>query len=250
MDYDTFVKSTYAIKPYILRMAMEGFHWNQELKELFPHIREIGKQAEKAMFQATDGVNTHKGIIFTMGILATAAGYTLKRNGHIDVIKVLDASEEMVEEDMTQELEEMIYKDPQTHGEQIFAQYGIKGIREEARSGFPVIRNIAYPKMRKYRICGYPQNLSNIEVLLHIMKQLTDTNVLSRGNMEELWWVQSTAQSIVNRGGAFSEAGKRAIVRMNRDCILKNISPGGAADMLAATIFLCMMEEEFTKYEN
>ena len=66
MDYDTFVKSTYAIKPYILRMAVEGFHWNHELKDLFPHIREIGKQAEKAMFQATDGVNTHKGIIFTM----------------------------------------------------------------------------------------------------------------------------------------------------------------------------------------
>ena len=82
MDYDTFVKSTYAIKPYILRMAVEGFHWNHELKDLFPHIREIGKQAEKAMFQATDGVNTHKGIIFTMGILATAAGYELKANGN------------------------------------------------------------------------------------------------------------------------------------------------------------------------
>ena len=90
MDYDTFVKSTYAIKPYILRMAVEGFHWNHELKNLFPHIREIGKQAEKAMFQATDGVNTHKGIIFTMGILATAAGYELKTNGHIDVIFVAD----------------------------------------------------------------------------------------------------------------------------------------------------------------
>ena len=250
MDYDTFVKSTYAIKPYIFRMAVEGFHWNHELKNLFPHIREIGKQAEKAMFQATDGVNTHKGIIFTMGILATAAGYELKTNGHIDVIKVLDTAKEMVEDDMNRELEEMVYKDPETHGEEIYFQYGVKGIREEARSGFPVIRNTAYLKMRKYRICGYPQNLSNIEVLLHIMKQLTDTNVLSRGNMEELWWVQNTAQSIINRGGAFSEAGKRAIARMNRDCILKNISPGGAADMLAATIFLCQMEEEFTKYEN
>lgn len=178
MDYDTFVKSTYAIKPYILRMAVEGFHWNHELKDLFPHIREIGKQAEKAMFQATDGVNTHKGIIFTMGILATAAGYELKANGNIDVIKVLDTAKEMVEDDMNRELEEMVYKDPETHGEEIYFQYGVKGIREEARSGFPVIRNTAYPKMRKYRICGYPQNLSNIEVLLHIMKQLTDTNVL------------------------------------------------------------------------
>ena len=112
MDYDTFVKSTYAIKPYILRMAVEGFHWNHELKNLFPHIREIGKQAEKAMFQATDGVNTHKGIIFTMGILATAAGYELKTNGHIDVIKVLDTAKEMVEDDMNRELEEMVYKDP------------------------------------------------------------------------------------------------------------------------------------------
>jgi len=248
MDYDTFVKSTYAIKPYILRMAVEGFHWNQELKDLFPHIREIGKQAEQAMFQATNGVNTHKGIIFTMGILASASGYILKRDHVIDVIKVLDASKEMVGETMEKELAEMLYKDPQTHGEEIYFQYGVKGIREEARSGFPVIRNIAYPKMRKYRICGYPQNLSNIEVLLHIMTQLADTNVLSRGDMEELWWVQNTAQSIVNRGGAFSEAGKRAIAKMNRDCILKNISPGGAADMLAATIFLCQMEEQFTSY--
>lgn len=200
------------------------------------------------MFQATNGVNTHKGIIFTMGILASASGYILKRDHVIDVIKALDASKEMVEEVMEKELAEMLYKDPQTHGEEIYFQYGVKGIREEARSGFPVIRNIAYPKMRKYRICGYPQNLSNIEVLLHIMTQLADTNVLSRGDMEELWWVQNTAQSIVNRGGAFSEAGKRAIAKMNRDCILKNISPGGAADMLAATIFLCQMEEQFTSY--
>ena len=136
-------------------------------------------------------------------------------------------------------------------GKRIYFQYGVKGIREEARSGFPVIRNTAYLKMRKYRICGYPQNLSNIEVLLHIMKQLTDTNVLSRGKYGRTLVGAKHCTEYRKQRRSFLRSRKACDRKNEQRLYPQNISPGGAADMLAATIFLCQMEERiYTKYEN
>ena len=73
MDVHTFEKSTAAIAPYIAEMFCEGYANQQSLENLFARIRQIGIEAEKAMFEATKGINTHKGILFTMGIISGAA---------------------------------------------------------------------------------------------------------------------------------------------------------------------------------
>lgn len=71
MDYDTFAASTTAIVPYLARMFEAGYTWeSKDFNALFESIRPIGIEAEKAMFAATDGVNTHKGMIFSMGTIA------------------------------------------------------------------------------------------------------------------------------------------------------------------------------------
>ena len=55
-------------------------------------------------------------------------------------------------------------------------------------------------------------------------------------------WLQTEAKAILKAGGAFSENGLQKVRELNQICIRKNMSPGGAADLLAATIFLCRME--------
>ena len=87
-------------------------------------------------------------------------------------------------------------------------------------------------------------NQAAIQTLFYAMVGLGDTNVLSRGGAEGLNWIRENATGILSLGGAFTKAGREEIQMMNRQCIEKNLSPGGAADMLALTIFLWELEND------
>lgn len=242
MNVETFVTSTQAIAPYLLKMAYVGYGWKGNMEKLFSMIQKIGIQAEKAMFRATDGVNTHKGIIFTMGILCAASGVCYAQRGRFEVTEILKFSGLMVKNKMKEEFADIEKREPTTHGEWLYHIYGEKGIRGEAQKGFPIIKEVSYPLMEKLRMAGKNKMLSNIHVLLHIMSVLNDTNILSRSSYEELGWLKETSQNILELGGAFTAEGYLAVVKMNEMCIRKNISPGGAADILAATLFLYRLE--------
>ncbi|MGN0403697.1 MAG: triphosphoribosyl-dephospho-CoA synthase CitG [Bariatricus sp.] len=243
MDWTTFVKSAQAITPYLVEMAKAGYYHKGSLENLFLNIRKIGINAELAMFQATNGVNTHKGAIFTLGILGAAAGYCYRWNKAFTVSEILETARGMTERVLEKEFENMNHREPLTHGEKLYRRYGEKGIRGEAQKGFPIIGEIAYPAMKECRSRGLNWNLTNMNVLLYTMTKLQDTNVLSRGTYEELTWVKKTAKSILRMGGAGTINGYFTVQCMNGECIRKNISPGGAADILAATLFLCRLEE-------
>lgn len=266
MDKNTFVRSARAIAPYITEMFLCGYHWRKEPESLFPAIQNIGVEAEKAMFQATQGVNTHKGAIFTMGILAAASGYDLAMNCEIfrkreqHVFSILSIAEKMMKVPMNNIFESMKGKAPKTHGEKLFAKYGEKGIRGEAEQGFPIIKDVAFPALQSYMeqyqdsMCtgnleqDEIQNKININVLLQIMADLSDTCVLSRSDYHGLAWMQKKAKMIYELGGSFTKEGMEAIKQWNEECIRVNISPGGAADILAVTLFLWRItEDEFLK---
>lgn len=243
MDVNTFALSTRAISPYILQMFYCGYLSGKEPEEVFQEIRQIGICAEAAMFRATSGVNTHKGLIFTMGILAAATGICIRKIGVFDLEMLSKLSKEMTERQLTLELRGMEMKQPLSHGEKLYQKYGEAGIRGEAIKGFPVLMELAYPCLKHYREMRYNHNLSNINVLLHVMTELNDTNILSRGTEEDLNWIKGQAEEILRAGGAFSAKGYRMVQRMNEECVEKNLSPGGAADMLAAALFLYEMEK-------
>lgn len=200
----------------------------------------MGLLAERAMFEATDGVNTHKGMIFSMGIVACATGYYYQSHNKFSALEVMELSKKITSKHVKKQLEDMKNKKPKTHGELLYHRYHNPGIRGEVIEGFPTIRDIAYPVMKGYK--GKNENLKKLHVLLHIMSQLNDTCVLSRSNEEELEWVKCTSRDILNKGSCHTERGLKCITKMNEQCIQKNISPGGAADLLAVTIFLCQME--------
>lgn len=245
MDINTFALSTRAISPYILQMFYCGYLSEKEPEEVFKEIRQIGICAEAAMFRATDGVNTHKGILFTMGILAAATGICVRKTGNFDLERISGLCSKMTKRQLTLELQEIEKKQPVSHGEKLYQSYGEAGIRGEAMRGFPVLMELAYPCLKYYRKLGYNHNLSNINVLLHVMTALNDTNILSRGTEENLEWIKEQASKILQEGGAFSAQGYQMIQRMNEACVEKNLSPGGAADMLAAALFLYEMEKVF-----
>ena len=137
----------------------------------------------------------------------------------------------------------MSQRTPVTHGEILFQKYKERGIRGEAQKGFPITGETALPLMRQYRAIGLDENRSNINVLLRIMMELKDTNVWSRGSYADVIWIQEQAEKIWKPGGVFFETGMKKIEKLNQECIRRNLSPGGAADLLAATLFLYQLEK-------
>lgn len=178
-------------------------------------------------------------------------GYFWKRNlqnlfpriRRFDTAEILASASEMTEKALEADFFEMSQRTPVTHGEILFQKYKERGIRGEAQKGFPIIGETALPLMRQYRAIGLDENRSNINVLLRIMMELKDTNVWSRGSYADVIWIQEQAEKIWKPGGIFFETGMKKIEKLNQECIRRNLSPGGAADLLAATLFLYQLEK-------
>lgn len=242
MDVHTFEVSAQALEPYFGQMAWKGYVWRQQPESLFLRIRSMGIQAEREMFRWTNGVNTHKGAIFTMGILAASAGQIYARTGKADLDEIFVYARQMCETVLETEIQAMLHRDPMTHGEQLLCSCGERGIRGEAQNGFPVIREVACPVLKQCLEEGIEEEKAYLQTLLAVIEKLTDTNVLSRSSAEGLRWMQHRASGILKMGGALTKEGFREIEVWNQECIRKNISPGGAADMLAAAIFLLSLQ--------
>ena len=274
MNYETFLASTEAITPYMVRMFAEGMDATkaeQIPEEVFQAIRGIGLEAEQAMYAATAGVNTHKGMIFTMGIVLAAAGILYARadttSEQLTVDAILDMARQMTARSMAEDFRKMLGHPPKTHGERLFQTYGERGIRGQAMEGFPILRDTAVPWLRRFQnICTdaelqrdisaqatlrrgllqdtgsmhaeHFENAVHVSTLIAIMSVLNDTNVFIRSSYEDMCWLQSESSTILGMGAMFTEEGVRAIEALNMACIEKNISPGGAADILAVAILL------------
>ena len=220
MSIDTFLRSAAALEPWLLRMAERG---RASLKEspaqLLAALRPIGLQAEVDMYAATDGVNTHKGALFSLGLLCAACGRLQAQNQPLTVENLCQMSAEMTAGITLREMQ-----DTDTHGLAVHAAYGAKGVRGEAESGFLSVRELAMPQLSR-------QN-GRYLALLSLIAHVRDTNVLHRAGEEGLLWLQSRAKDLLTH---FSIP---ALEQLDRECIEKNISPGGCADLLAITLFL------------
>lgn len=280
MNYETFLASTEAITPFMVRMFAEGMDattTGHTPEEVFQAIRGIGLEAERAMYDATDGVNTHKGMIFTMGIVLAAAGILYvsadKTSGQITVDAILDRTRQMTARSMAEDFRKMLEHPPKTHGERLFRTYGERGIRGQAMEGFPILRDTAVPWLRRFQNIGtdaelqrdiaaqatlrrgllqdtgsmhaeHFENAMHVSTLIAIMSVLNDTNVFIRSSYEDMCWLQAESSTILGMGAMFTEEGVRAIEALNMACIEKNISPGGAADILAVAILLLKLTED------
>ena len=242
MDFSTFMKSIEAISSYFSKFAQIGCSLGSIDENTLEKIRPVGIECEKVMFNATCGINTHKGAIFSMGILSTAAGYCYSTLHDLNSNTVCSAASVIAK---SSEKDFLIVddSDPMTKGRQLYVTYGIWGVRGEASSGFVSVRKYALPVMRElYNIGCYSDNDIYLQALLHLMTQVVDTNVISRCGIEAVEYVKSSAKNVLTLGGALTQQGREELFRMDKEFIKHNISPGGCADLLSVTITLYTME--------
>lgn len=244
MNFDTFAASTEAIVPYLTQMASMGYLWSDHNCEaLFLSIRPVGILAEKSMFEATNHVNTHKGMIFSMGIIAAASGMYYKAHSCFCAEEILKLAGQMCNRTLEQDFRKIDRRNPKTHGELLYLRYSLKGIRGEAQKGFPSIYHIALPVLRAARAKGLQDNEIYLDTLLALMAQVDDTNVLIRTNPTMLSYAKNEARHIIQLGGSSTDRGMAALKHLNDKFIKLNISPGGCADLLAVTILLDSLEQ-------
>jgi len=243
MDRGTFYRSAEALFPYFELMEYTGKDSRRMVGELFPLIRKIGIQAEKAMFKATGGVNTHKGILFSMGIVVTATSFCETHQEKLTIKSICDVVKEMCHDTLQAEFSTM---EGNTHGEKLWRNMHVKGIRGEVMEGFPSVREVALAHYHEGKNKCMPRNQILVNTLLSLMTTVEDSNVLYRNGREGSDYVRAKAMEALVLGGAYTQEGTGFLAWLDNDFIQRNIRPGGSADLLALTILLTAIEEAET----
>jgi len=221
--------SALSLWPAFKEMAEAAIEFGEIGLPLREAVGRIGREGEHAMLDTTGGVNTHRGAIWALGLLVSAAALepASTRAGAI----ALRAARLAL-------LDDGYAPKPFSHGAQVAQRYGARGAREEAQSAFPAVTQRALPQLQRSRAAGHGEQNARLDALLAIMTTLADTCVLYRAGEEGLHTMQRGAQAVLDAGGSASLAGRRRLHELDEQLIAVSASPGGAADLLAACLFI------------
>ncbi len=242
MNFYSFLDSTVALNKYFSIFAQEGMS-GKGSREIFSGIRQLGELAEKEMFAKTGGVNTHKGMLFLMGISCAAVGRALyTKVAFADIPKII---KEMTAGIVAKELKVLKEEASLSNGERLFFKYQSKGIRGEVEAGIPTVFNYGLEVYRNSEELS--QNDRLIHTLISIMQICEDTTILHRHSPDVLVAVKARAKDIMAAGGMKSNEGRQQVQLLSQEFIERNISPGGSADLLGVTVFFYLVEAYMKK---
>ena len=234
MDVELFEKSADALTQYFYDAATLGMRGCS-----MAELRERGLVAEQEMYAATSGVNTHKGMIYSMGLLLAGMGMALATSDCSLRQEAIKNAAGLASEDAERMLARA-RSNPDTNGAAVLRDYGALGATGHAASGFPgavftTARLEYYIKEEKL-----PGGEAGALALCDSMASLEDTNLLHRGGAEGLAFTKEKASTI--SGLPISDR-IDALTELDNEMIERNLSPGGSADMLALAFLLGSWDE-------
>lgn len=225
MDHAIMMRGIRALHPFFVRLALLGY-----APQLPPHaeVVGIGLEAERAMLAATGGVNTHKGALFALGLAVIAAAHAAAHANAMGANPPAFLS-------ATIAALAAAFPDTQgTHGSRAKVEASpvatLKSALDNAREGYARLFADWLPFYAARRRAN--DTYAPHRTLLRIMAELDDTNIVHRSSVDTMIQVKMQARQLLND---FSEPGLEA---MNRSFIMRNLSPGGSADMLSMVVFL------------
>ncbi len=237
MNLTTFVLSARAIAPWFQVFFHRGRDYaGQPAMAVLARLRSDGLACERVMLAATGGVNTHKGSIFAFGLLCAAAGRLAGQDRPIDRLaicaEVASICNGIVEIDLVGAC------GGSTAGERLFLRHGMTGARGEAASGFSTVRQSALPAFDRTLAATKSRRSALFAALLELLAVNQDTNLVSRGGLDGLAFVQQEARRLQSEGGVQASDFLIKMAGFDDALIERNLSPGGSADLLAVTWFL------------
>ncbi|QGL90710.1 triphosphoribosyl-dephospho-CoA synthase MdcB [Stenotrophomonas maltophilia] len=232
MDAGTFLRSLFSLRHFFTAIADAG-----AADAPFAILRAHGIAAEHAMLRATGGINTHRGAIFSLGLLVAAAARCRRQQGHAaPAAQVCLAVQHWADAFATAPL------DASSPGQRARVRHGVPGVREQAAAGYPVLRDLAVPTLRHALHTGLPRDAAMCQTLMQLVAHVDDLNLLHRGGADGLAWAQQEARRFIEAGGAFAPGWQLRLHRVGEGFIARRLSPGGSADLLACSWFLLLQE--------
>lgn len=234
MNIKHFFASSNALRSFWQDFAAVGLAtYKLPPQEVFQKLRPIGMAAEQAMYQATGGINTHKGAIFSIGLFCAAAGRLSPE--HWTPERLCRECAAMTEGLTASDFAGITAENAKTVGERLYATYGITGIRGQAENGFPAVLHTGLPILQNGLRQGLSLNDAGCASLLHLLAVTDDTNLIHRSDRSTQLQLQAQVAELLKETPYPSP---EALESLDREFIEKNLSPGGSADLLAVSYLL------------
>lgn len=275
MDFFTFLDSSASLIPWFREFFCLGWdHADEADEQIFERLRYAGQRAETAMFSATHGINTHKGLVFASAILCGAlgkvhagkslplpAGEVLSECRKLGSCSLGDLAKLSRHQNKSshassidvnsQDSRGSMPMDTKNHptqaepsalsnGERIFSSYGIQGARGEAAAGFPSAVLIGLPALKKWLAAGFSLNDAAAMALLTLISEVDDTNMVHRGGPELAKKSKEQAKHLLS--AVTNNSFKEILSSLDEQYIAMHLSPGGCADLLAVSLMFHFLE--------
>ena len=230
MDAGTFLRSLFALRHFFVRVAVQG-----AASDDFAPLEALGIAAETRMLRATGGVNTHRGAIFTLGLLCAAAGAA----GHACSAATLRGT---LMARWGRALADRATRASDSHGARAARRHGLRSAAEEAAQGLPTLFEHVLPALRAARRAGADERGARLHALFTAMAVVDDTNLVHRGGLQGLRDAKSLARRFLADGGGIGAGAVARAARVHAVFVERRLSPGGAADLLAAACWVDRVE--------
>ena len=231
MNAATFMRSLFSLRHYFRSICLAGLN-----DAPFARLKQLGISAETAMLKATRGVNTHRGAIFSLGLLCAAAGRARAQGtpmtpAALRATMLIRWGEELA-------MHASAPSPPAaatSNGLRVAARYAASGAREEGALGLPSVFEIGVPALQAARARGATMTMARVDALFALMAHISDSNVYHRAGPQGARTVRLHAQRFLDAGGTANSDWHGLALASHRVFVERRLSPGGAADLLAAS---------------
>jgi triphosphoribosyl-dephospho-CoA synthase len=235
MDAGTFLRSLFALRHYFRAIAAAGM-----AGAAFGELKQLAISAEQRMLRATGGINTHRGAIFCVGMLCAAIAacraqdVVLSPQSIRAILLIRWGDALMVHATARAVAATETAVTSLSNGLRVAAEHAVGGAREEGALGFPAVFETALPQLQATLASGRDWQCAKVDALFALMAQISDTNVYHRGGSKGAALVRERSRTFLQVGGTAAVDWRSRAQEMHRDFVRQRLSPGGAADLLAA----------------
>lgn len=241
MDIFTFMNSASALWPYFQACTCIGRRTaNLSPKETFRQLRSRGQRAEADMLSATKGVNTHKGAIFSLGILCAALGRLPRKQWKLSDT-ILKECAAMTAGLIASDFAGLTRENAITTGQKLYLEHRITGVRGQMEAGLPAVRDVGLPVLKEGLARGLDLNRAGCGALLALITAAVDTNLIARSSLATQQETVSQLKELLLHD---PYPDLPTLRRLDTQFVEKNLSPGGSADLLAVCYLLYFLEDE------
>jgi triphosphoribosyl-dephospho-CoA synthase len=239
MSAATFVKSLFALRHYFGHMARAG-----ALAHPFDFLQALGLAAEERMLSATGGVNTHRGAVFLLGLLCAAAGRLSAQGDDLTTQALRDCLMSHWGQALRWRAEAAAQAPPVSNGQCAARRFGMRSAGDEAALGFPTLFEVTLRSLQAALHAGHAPRAARVQAFFATVAVLDDTNTAHRGGWEGMQFVKASAQAFLDAGGVAQANWLQPARAIHAEFVARRLSPGGAADVLAAACWLQEMQQQ------